>query len=225
MNKEEKRRKLLENVRRIESQIALLDTQKKGLIGKLRALWEEIYATGLQNYNATLGEERSPYEFSAANKISLFRSLFRGREDVYARLWISKKTGRVGYSPVCKNEWVRQICKKPIMKCSQCPNKEFLPLNDDVIGKHLKGAHVVGIYPMLQDESCYFLAVDFDKKDWVDNVFAFKETCLQEGVPVAIERSRSGNGAHTWIFFEENIPAVLARKMSSFLITKTMSRR
>lgn len=111
------------------------------------------------------------------------------------------------------------------MKCSQCPNKEFLPLNDDVIGKHLKGAHVVGIYPMLQDESCYFLAVDFDKKDWVDNVFAFKETCLQEGVPVAIERSRSGNGAHTWIFFEENIPAVLARKMSSFLITKTMSRR
>lgn len=225
MSKEEKRRKFLENVRRIEWQIALLDTQKKKLIGELKALREEIHTAGLQNYNATLGEERNSYEFSTANKISLFRSLFRGREDVYACLWISKKTGKAGYSPVCKNEWVRQICKKPIMKCSQCPNREFLPLNDDVIGKHLEGAHVVGIYPMLQDESCYFLAVDFDKEDWMDNVFAFKETCLQEGVPVAVERSRSGNGAHTWIFFEENIPAVLARRMGSFLITKTMSRR
>ncbi|NQS90553.1 DEAD/DEAH box helicase family protein [Patescibacteria group bacterium] len=111
------------------------------------------------------------------------------------------------------------------MKCSQCPNREFLPLGDDVICKHLEGAYVVGIYPMLQDESCYFLAVDFDKEDWVDNVSTFKETCLQEGVPVAVERSRSGNGAHTWIFFKENIPAVLARRIGSFLITKTMSRR
>jgi len=225
MDNKGKGRKLLENIRRIEWQIALLDTQKKSLIGKLRALREEIHATGLQNYNATLGEERSLYEFSAANKISLFRSLFWGREDVYARLWISKKTGRAGYSPVCKNEWVPEICKKPIMKCSQCPNREFLPLSDDVICKHLKGAYVVGIYPMLQDESCYFLAVDFDKEDWVDNVSTFKQTCLQEGVPVAVERSRSGNGAHTWIFFKENIPAVLARRMGSFLITKTMSRR
>ena len=225
MSKEEKRRKFLENVRRIEWQIALLDTQKKKLISELKALREEIHSAGLQNYNATLGEERNSYEFSTANKISLFRSLFRGREDVYARLWISKKTDKVGYSPVCKNEWVRQVCKKPVMKCSQCPNRKFLPLNDDVIGKHLEGAHVVGIYPMLQDESCYFLAVDFDKEDWMDNVFAFKETCLQEGVPVAVERSRSGNGAHTWIFFEENTPAVLARRMGSFLITKTMSRR
>ena len=100
-----------------------------------------------------------------------------------------------------------------------------MPLGDDVICKHLEGAYVVGIYPMLQDESCYFLAVDFDKEDWVDNVSTFKETCLQEGVPVAVERSRSGNGAHIWIFFKENIPAVLARRIGSFLITKTMSRR
>ncbi len=224
MDNKGKGRKFLENVGRIEAQIALLDTQKKKLIGELRALREEIHITGLQNNNITLDEERSLSELSAANKTSLFRSLFRGREDVYACLWISKKSGRTGYSPVCKNEWVRGICKKSIMKCSQCPNREFLPLNDDVICKHLEGAYVVGIYPMLQDESCYFLAVDFDKEDWVDNVSTFKETCLQEGVPVAVERSRSGNGAHTWIFFKENIPAVLARRIGSFLITKTMSR-
>lgn len=118
-----------------------------------------------------------------------------------------------------------KICQKPVIKCSHCPNRELMLLDEEVIRRHLSGAYVVGVYPMLQDETCYFLAVDFDGEHWVDNVFAFRKTCEQEGVPVAVERSRSGNGAHVWMFFKENIPASLARKMGSFLITKTMSNR
>jgi hypothetical protein len=111
------------------------------------------------------------------------------------------------------------------MKCSGCPNRELIPLDDEIIRKHLLGAHMIGIYPMLQDETCYFLAADFDGEDWIDNVFTFKKTCVEEGVPIAVERSRSGNGAHAWIFFNENISANLARRMGSFLITKAMSQR
>ena len=200
MANEEKRKELLEKINKIESHIAILNEQKRKFVYELGTLHNEpsstIGATSFQVHEPT-----STLELSTAQKINLFRSLFRGRNDAYARLWISKKTGKSGYSPVCKNEWVREICKKHIIKCSQCPNREFSPLVDDVISKHLKGIYIVGIYPMLRNEACYFLAVDFDKENWIDNVFAFKETCLKEGMPVSIERSRSGNGAHAWIFY------------------------
>jgi len=224
VNSEDKRNKLLEEIMKIDTQSTCLNAQRRKLIREIEALPNEdpasILAT-VQNYK----ERQLLSEFSISEKISLFCSLFKGRNDVYPRFWVSRKTGKSGYNPVCKNEWVPKICQKPMIKCSECANRELLPLNDEVVRKHLNGAHIIGIYPMLQDETCYFLAVDFDKGDWKDNVFAFKNTCIQEGVPVAIERSRSGNGAHAWIFFEENIPAETARRMGSFLITKTMSKR
>jgi hypothetical protein len=173
----------------------------------------------------TVRERSSLTGFTQEQQIKLFRSLFRGRDDVHARLWVSRKTGESGYSPVCKNEWVPKVCQKPVMKCSHCPNRELMALDDEVIRRHLSGACVVGICPMLQDETCYFLAVDFDGEHWAENVFAFRKTCEQEGVPIAVERSRSGNGAHVWMFFKENISASLAGRMGSFLITKTMFNR
>ncbi|MBA4147588.1 MAG: DUF559 domain-containing protein [Verrucomicrobia bacterium] len=100
-------------------------------------------------------------------KIALFRSLFRGRDDVYPRRFVSRKTGKAGYSPACGNEWVPGVCEKPRIKCSDCPNRRFLPVTDEVVRWHLSGqdAHgqdfVMGIYPMLLDETCFFLAVDF----------------------------------------------------------------
>ena len=102
-------------------------------------------------------------------KIALFRSLFRGREDVYPRRFESRKTGKSGYAPACANEWVRGICEKPRIKCAECPNRRFLPVTDDVIRWHLSGhdadgqPFVAGVYPLLLDETCFFLAVDFDK--------------------------------------------------------------
>lgn len=138
---------------------------------------------------------------------------------------MSRKTGKSGYSPVCKNEWVPNICQKATIRCYGCPHREFMPFDESVILKHLNGSLVAGIYPLLNGDICYFVALDFDGDGWQDNVIAFKQTCLEKNVPVAIERSRSGNGAHAWIFFEDKVSVFVARRLGSFLLTETMSKR
>ena len=166
-----------------------------------------------------------------AAKIELFLSLFRGRDDVYPRRFESRKTGKSGYAPACANEWIRGVCEKPRIKCTDCPNRRFLQVTDEVIGWHLSGRDgrgsdfVMGVYAMLQDETCFFLAVDFDGEKWAADAAAFLKTCGQLDVPVALERSRSGNGGHVWFFFEEAIPASLARKLGSHILTETMELR
>ena len=168
---------------------------------------------------------------SSDEKIALFRSLFRGREDVYPRRFESRKTGKSGYAPACANEWVRGICEKPRIKCAECPNRRFLPVTDEVIRWHLSGRDdagqpfVAGVYPMLLDETCFFLAVDFDKSGWLEDATAFIETCRRMDLPAALERSRSGRGGHVWLFFEEAVSAALARKLGSHILTETMERR
>src|SRR5260370_29453390 len=156
-----------------------------------------------------------------AAKIELFRSLFRGREDVYPRRFQSRKTGKAGYAPACANEWIRGVCEKPRIKCTDCPNRRLLQITDEVVGWHLSGRDdhgldfVMGVYAMLQDETCFFLAVDFDDKDWQPDAMAFLETCRQLGVAAVMERSRSGNGGPVWYFFFERSPAPLSRKNCS----------
>ena len=168
---------------------------------------------------------------SAEVKIRLFRSLFRGREDVYPRRFESRKTGKSGYAPACSNEWVRGICEKPRIKCAECQHRRFLPVTDDVIRWHLSGEDehrqpfVAGVYPLRLDESCYFLAADFDKANWQDDAAAFLQTCQRLDLDVALEQSRSGRGGHVWIFFEQAIPAALARRLGSHLLTETMEGR
>ena len=164
-------------------------------------------------------------ESPLAEKIRLYRSLFHGREDVYARLWQNKTTLKSGYSPVCKNEWSHDLCQKFKVRCSACPNRELAPLNDQVIQNHLEGKFTAGVYPLLKDDSCYFLAIDFDKQSWAEDSAAFRETCQGLGIPIALERSRSGNGGHVWIFFSEAVPASVARNLGCYLVTRTMSRR
>ena len=167
-----------------------------------------------------------------AAKVALLRSLFRGREDVFPRRWENASKGRSGYSPACDNEWVRSLCEKKKSPgsgrraaCGECSNQAFIAVSDGEIAKHLRGDQVMGVYPLLSDDTCWFLAADFDKKTWQDDVTAFAETCKLHAVPVAVERSRSGNGAHAWFFFASPVPAVAARKLGCFLITETMARR
>jgi superfamily II DNA or RNA helicase/very-short-patch-repair endonuclease len=161
----------------------------------------------------------------------LFRSLFRGREDVYPRRFESRKTGKSGYAPACANEWIRGVCEKPRIKCTDCPNRRFLQITDEVIGWHLSGRDdrgfdfVMGVYAMLQDETCFFLAVDFDGENWQPDAAAFLKTCRRLDVPAVLERSRSGDGGHVWFFFEDAIPANLARKLGSHILTETMEHR
>src|SRR6266849_10863117 len=163
-------------------------------------------------------------------KIALFRRLFRGRSDVFPIRWENRTTGRSGYAPACANEWQRGICEKPKVKCSACPQQAFQAVDDVSIERHLRGVDangdpfVMGVYPMLADNTCSFLAADFDEGEWRRDAFAFGDSCERHGIPVAIERSRSGNGAHAWIFFNEPIPAVLARRLGAFVITDTMER-
>jgi superfamily II DNA or RNA helicase/very-short-patch-repair endonuclease len=168
---------------------------------------------------------------ASEHKIALFRSLFRGREDIYPRRFESRKTGRAGYSPACGNEWVRGICEKPRIKCCECPHSRFLSITENVVRWHLCGhddhGHdfVMGVYPMLLDETCFFLAADFDKATWQHDAVAFLETCRRMNLPSALERSRSGNGGHIWFFFNEAVPAALARKLGTHILTETMERR
>jgi superfamily II DNA or RNA helicase len=167
---------------------------------------------------------------SPEEKIELFMSLFRGRTDVYAKRCYSRKHDSSYYIPACKNEWVRGICDRVRTKCKDCARRELLPLTKDVIDSHLRnkdehGAGIIGIYPLLPDEACLLLAVDFDEADWQKDITAFHTVCRESRMPVAIERSRSGNGAHAWIFFEEPVSAVSARRFGNMLLTRAMAVR
>ncbi len=162
---------------------------------------------------------------SPIDKIKLFKSLFKGREDIFATKWENSKKGISGYSPACGNEWVPGICQKPKVKCSACKNKDFLKLNSQAIENHLRGKTVAGIYPLLPDETCWFLAIDFDGDDWQKDIVTIKKVCFEFAIPMAVERSRSGNGAHAWFFFEQPVPASEARRFGSALLTYSMNQR
>ncbi len=161
--------------------------------------------------------KRSPI----ADKIALFMSLFQGRPDVYARRWESKN-GRSGYSPGCKNEWRKGVCLKPKGKCAECTHAEYFPYDENAVAVHLSGNCVLGVYPLLQDETCRFLAIDFDEERWRDDVRMVADTCRAQGVPCAVEVSRSGNGAHLWVFFSDAVEAAKARALGSVLLTLAM---
>ncbi|MFZ4536296.1 TOTE conflict system archaeo-eukaryotic primase domain-containing protein [Propionivibrio sp.] len=165
-----------------------------------------------------------PSRFSPEQKVSLFRRLFRGRTDVYPVRWESKSTGRPGYAPACANEWRVGVCEKPRIKCADCGNRLLIPLSDEVIYKHLTGDHTIGVYPLLPDDTCHFLAVDFDESEWKEDILAFVQSCRELGVPVALEISRSGNGAHAWLFFAGSVSARDARRLGTAIISHTCAR-
>ncbi len=151
---------------------------------------------------------------ASQEKINLFRILFKGREDVYPALWINSATGKKGYSPVCENPWVGK--GKP---------KKYLPLTDQVAGDHLSGRKTIGVYPLLRDNTCWFLACDFDKAGWELDASAYLQSCASYGIPGYLEKSRSGNGGHVWVFFSAPVPAVSARQLGLRLLRDTMEKR
>ena len=164
-------------------------------------------------------------KLTTEQKVALFRSLFRGREDVFALRW-EAPDGRHGYSPSAQRDWNAYYASLPEnRKRVDKETRKYIPLSDQAIHAHLAGKQMVGVYPLLRDETCWFLAVDFDKKGWRQDAGAFRSTCLSLGVPAALERSRSGKGAHIWIFFARPISAGTARKLGALLLTRTMERR
>jgi len=150
-------------------------------------------------------------------KISIFRNLFKGREGVFAKYWASSRTEKKGYSPVCKNEWIPQICRKP---CEKCGNKDYVPLDDFWIEKHLKGEVTIGIYPIQLDDRVNFLVFDFDKENWFENAKRLIKFCQSIDLPTYLERSRLGNGGHLWIFFSQSVSAAKVREFGFTLLEK-----
>lgn len=182
--------------------------------------------------HAPLPEPSAPVHAGSTSreKIDFFLSLFRGRGDLYAKRYCNLKTGKSGYVPACRNEWLPGICDKKAHRCPECPNRAFKPLSAQPVRAHLMGKDefcrdVVGIYPMLEDDRTRLLAVDFDEDAWQEDVSAFREACISRGIMPAVERSRSGNGAHVWFFFSEPVAAADARKFGSGLLTRAMARR
>ena len=174
----------------------------------------------------------STCQFTLQEKVALFQSLFQGREDVFARRWYSSTTQKSGYQPVCTREWNREFCDKRKYKCADCPNRQFAPLayNDffnHLAGKDAWGRDVIGLYPIRKDNTCSFLCTDFDDKScehgYKNDVLAFVNVCKTWNVPCYIERSRSGNGAHVWIFFDTPVTAFKARKLGNAILTEAMS--
>ena len=170
---------------------------------------------------------------SLQEKVAIFQNLFKGRDDVFAKRWYSPSSQKAGYQPVCEREWNRDYCDKRKYKCADCPNRQFahLSYNDffnHLAGKDQFGRDVIGLYPICQDNTCYFLCTDFDDKNcehgYKNDVLAFVNVCNSWNVPCYIERSRSGNGAHVWIFFDKPITALKARKLGNAILTEAMDR-
>ncbi|HET7561864.1 MAG TPA: DEAD/DEAH box helicase family protein [Rhodanobacteraceae bacterium] len=204
--------------------VGALRAEVARLISLLEANGIEWRSPSTPESPAPIATEVESSSLSATEKVALFSRLFRGRTDVYPIRWASKSTGKSGYSPACANEWLAGVCEKPRIKCSDCGHRRLLPLSDAVLYDHLAGKHTIGVYPLLPDDTCHFLAVDFDEAEWKDDVLAFEQSCHDLGVPVALEVSRSGSGAHAWVFFADRVPAREARRLGSAIISHTCAR-
>jgi len=161
----------------------------------------------LGSHNMQLTTNNEQRTTDNEQKIRLFREIFRGRQDIVPKYWTSGKTGKSGYSPLCRNEW-RPGCQKgtPIRgACSFCKRKEHIPLSDSLIYDHFTGKHILGVYPLLTDNTCYFIAADFDNhtgnRSPLDDAAAFYESCQVQDIPCYVLRSKSGKGYHAFIFF------------------------
>ena len=219
------------DIARVRRRLADLDAERARLEGELAKLEQRLAPDRRPAERPFLGDAAVTKHSSSPGKVELFRRLFAGRPDVFPVRWDNRKTGRSGYSPACSNEWAKGICGKPTVKCGDCPHQAFIAPSEDIIERHLRGGgapsgdFVAGVYPLLQDETCWFLAADFDKESWADDARALQDTCRAKGIAAALERSRSGNGGHIWIFFSEPVPARAARQLGSALITETMESR
>ncbi|MBR1575643.1 MAG: hypothetical protein IJ654_04250 [Bacteroidales bacterium] len=217
---------LAENLR-LRARIHELEQENARLKGYGSSL---LYEPEPPQYNSRLIQAERNREAEIQRRLDIFRGLFRGREDVFAQRFVSK-VGKAGYQPVCKNRW-SDGCVEHKRKCEGCPFREFIPLDEVIIRRHLdkeaKETDVIGIYPILEDNMVYFLCADFDDKNceygYQDDVLSYVRVCKEWDVPAYIERSRSGKGAHVWIFFDDPVLAADARRLGFAIIGAAMER-
>jgi superfamily II DNA or RNA helicase len=199
-----------DEIENINHRLTTIELEKRALINKREALLKK-----------SPNQQIVTTELSVNQKVALFQKLFKGRSDLFANRWENAK-GRSGYSVACDNEWIKGVCNKPKIKCNECPNRKYSPLNNQIIYDHLSGKQVIGLYPLLTDNTCHLLVADFDKNDWQTAVVAMAKACMKFNVPHAIEISCSGKGAHLWVFFSDSVPAKDARLLGFGLLDKAM---
>lgn len=199
------------DLERARTRLAELERERAGLLGVIATL--ERDAGG-------------PDVTTAAGRVALFASLFRGRQDIFATRWESPtQPGRSGWAPRCSNEWRPGVCAKPKIKCADCGNRRFVALSPAEVRLHLEERQTAGIYPLLADETCWLVAIDLDGPSWQDDIGALRDAADELDVPVLVERSRSGDGAHLWILFSRPVAARNARAVASLLLTRAMRHR
>ena len=204
----------------IKARLAELELERASLLKEMEDLSAPCPSPAVLGVPASERPLSTPEE-----RLALFVRLFRCREDVFPKMWENQKKGTRGYSPACASEWVRCICDKPRIKCSACLNRAFMPFDETIARSHLEGTFTVGSYTIREDDSCTFLAADFDKERWGVDALTYKAAARDMGVEAYIERSRSGSGGHIWIFFQEPIKARLARQLGTLILTHAMDRR
>jgi len=205
----------IDRIKEIEAELHDLEARRQGLLAEMREI-----RSAAESPELILGKGTPS---TNEEKIDLFLSLFGARRSLYPKLWINRKKGSKGYSPACSNEWVHGVCEKPRVKCSDCPNQNFPPLDHSAIHSHLIGRHTIGTYAIREDDGCIFLAADFDGDGWMQDIEAYRRAAEQMGISVGMERSRSGNGGHAWIFFASPVPAVLARRLGTLIVDRASS--
>ena len=205
----------------LEQRIRELDSEKQRLLVRVGELRREVPpAAKPLGQPVALRAPSTPEE-----KVALFLLLFRSREDLFPKLWENVRKGTRGYSPACRNEWVPGACSKPRTRCSECPTQSFLALDEAAVEDHLRGGCTIGTYAIRKDDTCVFLACDFDGSGWQEDARAYQRAGAERGVDVALERSRSGNGAHVWVFFSEPVAAELARRLGTLLLARALDSR
>ncbi len=214
-----------DRIKKLESKLQQIDLERSRIVEALLSLQAEA----LNQPTPLVGKQVSDNTpDTSEDKIKLFLSLFRCRKSVYPKLWENQKQDRKGYSPACNNEWVRGLCGKPPngnVRCSDCPNQAFPELDATAVKNHLQGLQTIGTYAITENDLCVFLAADFDGEGWRADIAAYKKAALSLGVHAHIERSRSGNGGHAWVFFLEPIPARTARRLGTAIVSKSLQDR
>ena len=215
-----------QRIREIEARLAELENERKRLILELTTAQSSARAP--DELPPLLGLPAAPIPpQSPDDKVDLYLKLFRARESVFPKRW-ENKTGKAGYSPACNNEWVPGVCGKPPkgnVKCSECPSQAFPRLDAQAIKDHLQGKSIIGTYAICENDTCTFLAADFDGDGWRQDVSAYKSAARELGIQIEIERSRSGNGAHAWVFFREPVSARAARQLGTVIVARAQAVR
>jgi len=200
----------------LKQRLAALEVEKAEILAALRHAEQVPTEAGAPALLGTPLATDVPVTNEA--KLAFFLQVFAARRDVFPQRWASG--ARQGYSPVCLREWERDVCLKPQVKCSACEVRQFQPLDETVARAHLEGRLTIGTYAIQPGDTCIFLACDFDEAAWEQDVLAYRNAGKHFGIEVVVERSRSGNGAHAWVFFSQPVSARDARLLGTLLLLR-----